>query len=75
MDKSIFNLPEIKDKCWMEKRTRVTGVNTAAVLRGLVQCSREKMLGGEEASPQEDSVSTGLLIMFVLGFLLDSGKC
>ena len=60
----------------MEKRTRVTGVNTAAVLMGLVQCNREKMLEEEEwASPQEDSVSTGLLIMFVLRFLLDSGKC
>ena len=59
----------------MEKRTRVTGVNTAAVLMGLVQCSREKMLEGEWVSPQEDSVSTGLLIMFVSRFFLNSGKC
>ena len=41
-------LPEIKDKCWMEKRTSVTGMNTAAVLRGLVQCSRDEILEGEE---------------------------
>ena len=59
----------------MEKRTRVTGVNTAAVLMGLVQCSREKMPEEEWVSPQEDSVSTGLLIMIILRFLLDSGKC
>ena len=41
-------IPEIRDKCWMEKRTSVTGRNTAAVLRGLVQCSRDEMLEGEE---------------------------